>query len=120
MNFGQAISTCFSKYVTFTGRASRPEFWWFFLFQVIVLGVTSMISGILYGIAALALLLPGIAVGVRRLHDIGKTGWLLLIGLIPLVNLLLLYWCVQPSDGPNQYDEGAAPVPPAAGPSDAA
>ena len=42
MNFGQAISTCFSKYVTFTGRASRPEFWWFFLFQVIVLIVTGM------------------------------------------------------------------------------
>jgi uncharacterized membrane protein YhaH (DUF805 family) len=116
MNFGQAISTCFSKYVTFTGRASRPEFWWFFLFQIIVLIVTGMISNILYGIAALAMLLPGIAVGVRRLHDIGKTGWLLLIGLIPVVGLLLLYWCVQPSEGPNQYDEGAAPPVPAAGP----
>ena len=116
MNFGQAISTCFSKYVTFTGRASRPEFWWFFLFQIIVLIVTGMISNILYGIAALAMLLPGIAVGVRRLHDIGKTGWLLLIGLIPVVGLLLLYWCVQPSEGPNQYDEGAAPAVPAAGP----
>ncbi|SDN44841.1 DUF805 domain-containing protein [Polaromonas sp. JS666] len=113
MNFGQAISTCFSKYVTFTGRASRPEFWWFFLFQIIVLIVTGMISNILYGIAALAMLLPGIAVGVRRLHDIGKTGWLLLIGLIPVVGLLLLYWCVQPSEGPNQYDEGAAPGVPA-------
>ena len=107
MNFGQAISTCFSKYVTFTGRASRPEFWWFFLFQVIVLIVTGMISSILYGIAALAMLLPGIAVGVRRLHDIGKTGWLLLLCLIPLVNLLLLYWFVQPSEGANEYDEGA-------------
>jgi len=113
MNFGQAISTCFSKYVTFTGRASRPEFWWFFLFQIIVLIVTGMISNILYGIAALAMLLPGIAVGVRRLHDIGKTGWLLLIGLIPVVGLLLLYWCVQPSEGPNQYDEDAAPGVPA-------
>jgi uncharacterized membrane protein YhaH (DUF805 family) len=116
MNFGQAITTCFSKYVTFTGRASRPEFWWFFLFQVIVLGVTSMVSSMLYFIAALALLLPAIAVGVRRLHDIGKTGWLMLIVLIPLVNLLLLYWCAQPSEGPNQYDEGAAPAVPAADP----
>jgi uncharacterized membrane protein YhaH (DUF805 family) len=59
MNFGQAISTCFSKYVTFTGRASRPEFWWFFLFQVIVLGVTGMVSGILYGIAALGAVAAG-------------------------------------------------------------
>jgi len=107
MNFGQAISTCFSKYVTFTGRASRSEFWWFFLFQIIVLIVTGMISSILYGIAALAMLLPGIAVGVRRLHDIGKTGWLMLIGLIPVVGLLLLYWFVQPSEGANEYDEGA-------------
>ena len=110
MNFGQAISTCFSKYVTFTGRASRSEFWWFFLFQIIVLIVTGMISSILYGIAALAMLLPGIAVGVRRLHDIGKTGWLMLIALIPIVGLLLLYWFAQPSDGPNQFDEGAAPA----------
>jgi len=120
MNFGQAITTCFSKYVTFTGRASRPEFWWFFLFQLIVLIVTSMLSYTLYGIAFLALLLPGLAAGARRLHDIGKTAWLLLIGLIPVVGLLLLYWFAQPSEGPNQFDEGAAPLPPAAGPSDAA
>ena len=66
-----------------------------------------MIGSLLYGIAALAMLLPGIAVGVRRLHDIGKTGWLMLIGLIPVVGLLLLYWFVQPSEGANEYDEGA-------------
>ena len=116
MNFGQAISTCFSKYATFTGRASRPEFWWFFLFQVIVLIVAGVISDILYGVAALALLLPGLAVGARRLHDIGKTAWLLLIGLIPLVNLLLIYWFVQPSGGPNAFDDGAAPAVPAGPP----
>ena len=111
MTFFEAIQTDLRKYAEFTGTARRPEFWWFFLFQIIVLLVTGMISSILYGIAALAMLLPGIAVGARRLHDIGKTGWLLLIGLIPLVNLLLLYWFVQPSEGPNQYDEGAAPAP---------
>jgi len=116
MNFGQAISTCFSKYATFTGRASRPEFWWFFLFQVIVLIIAGVISDILYGVAALALLLPGLAVGARRLHDIGKTAWLLLIGLIPLVNLLLIYWFVQPSEGPNTFGDGAAPAVPPAGP----
>ncbi len=110
MNFGQAIGTCLKKYVAFSGRASRPEFWWFFLFQMIVFTVTGMISGTLYGIAALALLLPGIAVGVRRLHDIGKTGWLLLIGLIPLIGLIVIYWLVQPSGEPNAYDEGTVPA----------
>jgi uncharacterized membrane protein YhaH (DUF805 family) len=110
MNFGQAISTCFSKYVNFSGRASRPEFWWFFLFQVIALGVAGMISNILYVIVALGLLLPGIAVGARRFHDIGKTAWLLLIGLIPVVNLILIYWFVQPSEGPNVYGAGPAPA----------
>lgn len=110
MNFGQAISTCFKKYVDFSGRASRPEFWWFFLFQVIALGVSGMISDILYIIVALAMLLPGIAVGARRFHDIGKSAWLLLIGLIPVVNLLLIYWFVQPSEGPNVYGGGPAPA----------
>ena len=99
------------KYATFTGRASRAEFWWFFLFQIIVLAITGMFSGMLYGIAALALLLPGLAVGARRLHDIGKTAWLLLIGLIPLLGaLLLLYWFVQPSGPANEY--GAPEVSP--------
>lgn len=113
MNFGQSISVCMSKYATFTGRASRPEFWWFFLFQVLVLLVSGMVSDIFYGIAALALLLPSIAAGARRFHDIGKTGWLMLVGLIPVVNLLLIYWFVQPSDGPNAF--GAAPAAPADG-----
>lgn len=116
MNFGQAISTCFTRYATFSGRASRSEFWWFFLFQVLVLLVTGMISNILYGIAALALLLPGLSVGARRLHDIGKTGWLLLIGLIPVVNLLLIYWFVQPTEGANAYGGGFEPVPAAGSP----
>ncbi|MES2509689.1 MAG: DUF805 domain-containing protein [Pseudomonadota bacterium] len=111
MNFGQAISTCLSKYANFSGRASRPEFWWFFLFQVIVMLVAGMVSDILYGVVALGLLLPSIAVGARRFHDIGKTGWLMLIGLIPVVNLLLIYWFVQPSDGPNAF--GGAPAAPA-------
>ncbi len=113
MNFGQAISTCLSKYANFSGRASRPEFWWFFLFQVIVMLVAGMVSDILYGVVALALLLPSIAVGARRFHDIGKTGWLMLVGLIPVVNLLLIYWFVQPSEGPNAF--GGAPAGPADG-----
>ncbi len=104
MNFTEAVQACFQKYATFSGRAGKPEFWWFFLFQVAVYVVTGMISDMLYGLAALALLLPGLAVGARRLHDIGKSAWLLLVGLVPVLGfLLLLYWFVQPSSGPNQY-----------------
>jgi len=114
MNFSQAVSTCLRKYVDFSGRASRPEFWWFFLFQIIVMVVTGMVSDVLNGIAGLALLLPALSVGARRLHDIGKSAWFLLLGLIPVLGfLILLYWCVQPSEGPNVYGppESAPDVP---------
>lgn len=107
MDFMTAVKTCFAKYVTFSGRASRSEFWWFFLFQIILMMVLSFVSMTLYGLAALALLLPGLAVGVRRLHDIGKSGWFLLLGLIPLVGLILLYWFVQPSGDANDWGDPA-------------
>lgn len=107
MNFTEAIKACFNKYATFSGRSGKPEFWWFFLFQVIVFVVTGSVSDILYLLAALALLLPGLAVGARRLHDIGKSGWFLAVGLIPILGfLLLVYWFVQPSDGSNEYGAG--------------
>jgi uncharacterized membrane protein YhaH (DUF805 family) len=96
MNFGQAISTCFSKYATFSGRASRPEFWWFFLFQILVSIAASMLGDIVAGLVSLALLLPALAVGARRLHDIGKTGWWQLVMLTGIGFLLLIYWWVQP------------------------
>jgi uncharacterized membrane protein YhaH (DUF805 family) len=112
MNFSQAVSICLRKYVDFSGRAGRPEFWWFFLFQIIVMVVTGMMSDILNGIAALALLLPGLSVGARRLHDIGKSAWFLLLGLIPILGfLILLYWCVQPSEGANAYGNAEATPP---------
>ncbi|MDP1741932.1 DUF805 domain-containing protein [Polaromonas sp.] len=96
MNFGQAISTCFSKYATFSGRASRPEFWWFFLFQILVSIAASMLGDIVAGLVSLALLLPALAVGARRLHDIGKSGWWQLIMLTVIGFLLLIYWWAQP------------------------
>ena len=109
----KAVKVCFAKYVTFTGRAARPEFWWFALFQAVVLTVVGYVSSVLYGIAALALFLPGLAVGIRRLHDIGKTGWLTLLGLVPVIGwILLIYWAVQPGDpGANQYGEPEGPAP---------
>jgi uncharacterized membrane protein YhaH (DUF805 family) len=105
----KAIKTCFAKYANFNGRAARPEFWWFALFEVIVLAVAGLLGTIVYAIAALALLLPGLAVSARRLHDIGKSGWFLLIGLIPLVGgLYLLYLCAQPGTPANSYGEAPA------------
>ena len=110
MTFGESIGTCFKKYATVEGRASRSEYWWFFLFSVIVQVAGHIIGGeALAGLAALAMLLPGVGVGGRRLHDIGRSAWWLLIGLIPLIGaLVLIYWFVQPSAGSNQYGEAAA------------
>jgi len=99
MDFVQAIKSCLGQYATFSGRASRSEFWWFFLFQVLVMAATSMLGDVINGIASLALLLPALAVGTRRLHDIGRTGWWQLLLLTGIGFLVLLYWWVQPSDG---------------------
>jgi uncharacterized membrane protein YhaH (DUF805 family) len=103
-DFQKAIKTCLNKYATFDGRAARPEFWWFFLFQVGVYLVASLIHGLLYWVAVAALLVPGLAVGVRRLHDIGKSGWWVLIAFVPIVGLVLLYFAAQPGQpGSNEY-----------------
>lgn len=110
----KAVITCFNKFAEFKGRADRPEFWYFALFQVVVLAVAGLVSRNLQGLACLVFLVPGIAVGVRRLHDIGKSGWYALLGLIPVVGtLILIYFAVQPGvAGANEYGESprAAPV----------
>jgi uncharacterized membrane protein YhaH (DUF805 family) len=119
MSFQDAVRTCLQKkYVDFSGRARRSEYWYFFLFTIIVSIVAGIIDGILGtrgsgttggtglvgGIASLALLLPGLGVGARRLHDTGRSGWWLLIGLIPLIGaIVLLVFFVQDSHPDNQY-----------------
>ena len=109
MNLGQAISTCLSKYATFSGRASRPEFWWFFLFQILASVAASMLGDTVAALASLALLLPALAVGVRRLHDIGKSGWWHLLVLTGIGLLVLVYWWVQPTaEGSYIHDAVAA------------
>ena len=102
-----AVKTCLNKYADFNGRAARPEFWWFALAWVIVLALTGMASTYLYGVAALALLLPGLAVGARRLHDTGKSGWFQLIGIIPIIGtLVVIYLMAQPGNpAANQYGD---------------
>ena len=112
MNFGQAIKTCLNKYATISGRATRSEYWYFFLFLVIVNIVASVLDStifddmpVLYLIATLALLVPSIAAGVRRLHDTDKAGWWLLVGLIPVIGtiVLIVFFCQRGSVGTNQF-----------------
>lgn len=107
------------KYVVFEGRARRKEYWMFTLFNVIfaivagildsVLGTGSMGTGVIYLLYCLAVFLPGLGVSVRRLHDVGKSGWFLLIALIPLIGAiwLLVLMCTDGNLGENAY--GANP-----------
>ena len=109
MNFQEAVKTCFSKYVDFSGRASRSEYWWFVLAYVVVAIVAGFIHEVVYGLVILAFLLPLLSVGARPRHDNGKSAWWLLIGLIPRVGLVLLYFMVQPSQ-PEDNEHGAPPL----------
>jgi uncharacterized membrane protein YhaH (DUF805 family) len=109
MTFGESIKTCFKQYATFSGRASRSELWWFLLFTLLVSAGAGIIAEAIGALVYLALLLPNLAVQVRRLHDVDKSGWWLLIMFIPLIGLILLYWFVLPStEGANEYGEGPA------------
>ena len=110
MSFVQAVQVCLRKYVDFSGRAVRSEFWWFALFQLIVMVVASMLGDTVYAVVALALVLPSLAVGARRLHDIGKSGWFLLLHLLPIIGILvLIFFWVQPSQTEgNEYGVVAA------------
>ena len=115
MTFGSSISVCFSKYANFEGRASRSEYWWFYLFCALfetggaILGAMAGGAGgfiLLYGIAVLIISVPYLAVGARRLHDIGKSGWNLLwtltvIGTIPLV----VWLCTEGTKASNEYGD---------------
>lgn len=133
MTFAEALRTCFRKYVDFTGRASRPEYWWFFLSYVIVYFVALVLdaalgtSGVLTLLVALAYFLPMLAAGVRRLHDTGRSGWWLLISLVPFVGaIVLIVFLASPGEpGSNRYgpppgevpmrpDTGSVPPPPVA------
>ena len=96
MTFGEAISTCFKKYAEFNGTAARSEFWWWALFTIIANGVLTAISFRLGNAFSLATLLPSLAVGARRLHDTDRSGWLQLLGLIPVIGwIILIIWFAQ-------------------------
>ena len=90
MTFGRSIQTVFRKYAEFSGRATRPEFWWFTLFSVLVSGALSSVYGGLGAAWGFAVLLPSLAVSVRRLRDAGLSwGWLF-FALLPFVGLVVL------------------------------
>jgi uncharacterized membrane protein YhaH (DUF805 family) len=112
----KSVMTCLSKYADFNGRAARPEFWWFILAQFVVSLVLNTVLPLLGMLFALGVIVPTLAAGSRRLHDIGKSGWLQLLVLIPLVGaIILIYWAAQPGDAAaNQYGPPpeTAPLPP--------
>ena len=104
MDFAEAIRTCFTKYVDFNGRAKRPEFWWWALFVFLASLVAQWIGYLPSLVVSLGTLLPSIAVGARRLHDIDKSGWWQLVGLIPFIGwIIMIWWCVQDSKDPNRF-----------------
>lgn len=104
MTFGESIKTCFSKYADFAGRATRSEFWWWSLFVLLASLGTSIISDKLSAVFSLAVMLPGLAVGARRLHDTDRSGWFQLLYFIPVIGLLvLIYFFVQEGKEPNRF-----------------
>jgi uncharacterized membrane protein YhaH (DUF805 family) len=106
VSFGDSIKTCFTKYVDFKGRASRPEYWWFFLSYIVLYVIFLAIRvPALAILIALAYLLPLLAAAVRRLHDTGRSGWWYLIALVPLVGaiILIVYLASVGNPGSNAY-----------------
>ena len=108
VTFGEAIKLFFVNYVNFTGRATKSEYWWAFLFNFLVSLCTSWIP-VVGQLIAFGLLLPGLSVGIRRLHDTGKSWGYMLMGLIPLAGfiILIVQYC-KDSDGDNMW--GPAPT----------
>jgi uncharacterized membrane protein YhaH (DUF805 family) len=127
MSFGDAVRTCYSKYATFQGRASRSEFWWFYLFTLLpsaLLYLLLVVAGrsdnglsafgvilmVLAGVWALANILPFISVLVRRLHDSDRSGWWYWISLVPCIGSLwlLVLLILDGTAGPNRFGVSAA------------
>ena len=110
MSFQDAVMTVLTKkYADFSGRARRSEYWWFVLATAIVDLVLQAIgrgvgNQFLYYIFALAVLVPGLAVAVRRLHDTGRSGWWLLIAFTIVGIIVLIVWyATEGESGTNQY-----------------
>jgi uncharacterized membrane protein YhaH (DUF805 family) len=119
MGFGQAIADGFSNYFNFRDRSTRSAYWYFALFLVVASFITAIADLLLFhpeyvgpinGIFGLATIIPSLSVSVRRLHDIGRTGWWLLLGLIPIIGwIVLIVWACQPTV-PQTNDYGPPPA----------
>lgn len=120
VSFKEAVVRALTQnYCNFSGRASRSEYWWFYLFTCIVSWVVSIVVSLFSSelsimyiasmVVGLAFLLPSLGIAVRRLHDIGKSGWWMFISLIPLIGaiILIVWWCKDSQMEPNEY----GPVP---------
>ena len=123
MNWNWFMDVLKNRYAQFDGRAHREEFWMFTLVNVLItigIGIVAVITHlwILRAIYGLAVLVPGLAVGARRLHDTNKTAWLLLLALIPILGwiVLIVFYAQEGDKGQNQYgpDPNEAVTPPAA------
>lgn len=119
MTFVEAVRSALSQYATFRGRARRSEFWYFFLFTILInlptaavdYATDTPVAGL---VVAVALTVPSFAVGARRLHDTGRSGWWELLLFVPIVGfvalIVLIIWCATDSHGPNKY--GPSPKDP--------
>lgn len=100
------MTLALKKYAQFNGRSRRKEYWMFFLLQIIIFVIAQIIDNIIFGrpilyfVAALALIVPAIAVGIRRMHDTDHSGWWILV---PIVNLV--FFCTEGTRGPNRFGE---------------
>jgi uncharacterized membrane protein YhaH (DUF805 family) len=118
MSFSAAIKSCFANYVTFSGRARRSEYWWFVLFNLLLSIVAWVLDAavgtpIFAALVTAGLLLPGLAVTVRRLHDRGRSGFWVFIALVPFVGavVLLVFVCQDSTPGDNAYGPSPKAVP---------
>jgi uncharacterized membrane protein YhaH (DUF805 family) len=118
MSFNDAVTNCLiNNFIGFDGRASRSEFWFWLLFTFVAGMITGIIDGFVFGwevedpmwitdVFSLIIFLPGLAVNVRRLHDVGQSGWWVLSAILVLPILLLFYWAIIEGDAnPNEYGE---------------
>jgi uncharacterized membrane protein YhaH (DUF805 family) len=110
MNFPQAITSGFVNYTNFKSRAVRSEYWYWTLFSFLASWTASFVDAsagtyLVASLVGLALFLPGLAVGVRRLHDINRSGWWLLISLIPIVGwiVIIVFWTTASDPVANRF-----------------
>ena len=116
LGFGQAIAICFGKYAEFRGRAGRPEYWFWVLFQVLFAIALTIVDLVIFdgpdrgfsALVSLSLFLPGLAVTARRLHDTGHSGWWILILAVPFVGaiVLIIMTCLPGTEESNRFGPG--------------